>query len=178
MDGFYNGVQRYNADNAASVAVLGWDPRQPTQGLFTGSFDSVADTRVMAKGLVDQGADIVLPVAGSASVGAANLASKLGPGRLMVIGTESDQFEADAANKGVYLTSVLSNADVTTFKAIATVVDGSFQGGVIDGTLANGGVGLAPYHDLAAVVPQQLQDQLTTVTAGIVDGSIDVLASA
>jgi basic membrane protein A len=78
----------------------------------------------------------------------------------------------------VYLTSVLSNADVTTFKAIATVVDGSFQGGVIDGTLANGGVGLAPYHDLAAVVPQQLQDQLTTVTAGIVDGSIDALASA
>ena len=64
--------------------------------------------------------------------------------------------------------------DVTTFNAIASVVDGTFAGGVTVGTLANGGVGLAPFHDLDASVPQALKDQIETLKAGISDGSVDV----
>jgi basic membrane protein A len=40
--------------------------------------------------------------------------------------------------------------------------------------LANGGVGLAPFHDLDASVPQALKDQIETLKAGISDGSVDV----
>jgi basic membrane protein A len=72
---------------------------------------------------------------------------------------------------------VLKNADVTTFDAITTVVNGSFQGGVTEGTLANAGVGLAPYHGFETLVPQQLKDQLAALSAAIGDGSIDVSAS-
>ncbi len=42
------------------------------------------------------------------------------------------------------------------------------------GTLANGGVGLAPYHDFDGSVPQELQDQITALQTGIIDGSIKV----
>jgi basic membrane protein A len=173
MDGFYRGVQKYNADNGANVEVLGWDPATQ-EGLFTENFESLDDGRTFAQNLVDEGADIVMPVAGPVGLGSAALASELGPEKLMIIGVDSDQFESDAQNASVYLTSVLKNMDVTTFNAIQAVVDGTFEGGVTVGTLENGGVGLAPYHDFDAVVPQELKDQIEAIKAGIIDGSIDV----
>ena len=87
---------------------------------------------------------------------------------------EHDGLESDVANQSVYLTSVLKNMDVTTFNAIKSVVDGTFEGGVTVGTLANDGVGLAPYHDFDATVPQALKDQIDKIKAGIIDGSISV----
>jgi basic membrane protein A and related proteins len=173
MDGFYYGVQKYNADNGANVEVLGWDPANQ-KGLFTENFESLDDGRTFAQNLVDEGADIVMPVAGPVGLGSAALASELGTDKLMIIGVDSDQFESDTANSGVYLTSVLKNMDVTTFNAIQSVVDGTFQGGVTVGTLENGGVGLAPFHDMDASVPQELKDQLETIKAGVIDGSVSV----
>ena len=173
MDGFYNGVQKYNADNKANVKVLGWNPTTK-KGLFTGNFEKTADGRTFAQNLVDEGADIVMPVAGPVGLGSAALATELGIDKLKIIGVDADQFNLDTANQAVYLTSVLKNMDVTTFNAIKEAVDGTFKGGVTTGTLANGGVGLAPYHDLESSVPTALQDQITKLKAGIIDGSIKV----
>jgi basic membrane protein A len=177
MDGFYNGVQKYNADNGAKVEVLGWNPAKPKQGLFTGNFDKTDDGKTFAQNLVDEGADIVMPVAGPVGLGSAALAKQLGPEKLKIIGVDSDQFESDTANQSVYLTSVLKNMDVTTFNAIKSVVDGTFQGGSIVGTLANDGVGLAPYHDFDATVPAELKAQIDALKAGIIDGSVSVKAA-
>ena len=173
MDGFYYGVQKYNADNGTNVEVLGWDPATQ-KGLFTENFESLDDGRTFAQNLVDEGADIVMPVAGPVGLGSAALASELGTDVLKIIGVDSDQYQSDTANQGVYLTSVLKNMDVTTFNAIQSVVDGTFAGGVTVGTLENGGVGLAPYGDFESAVPQELKDQLETIKAGIIDGSISV----
>jgi basic membrane protein A and related proteins len=173
MDGFYYGVQKYNADNGTNVEVLGWDPAKQ-KGLFTENFESLDDGRTFAQNLVDEGADIVMPVAGPVGLGSAALASELGTDKLMIIGVDSDQYESDTANAGVYLTSVLKNMDVTTFNAIQSVVDGTFEGGVTVGTLDNGGVGLAPFHDMESVVPAELAAQLDTIKAGIIDGSVSV----
>ncbi len=173
MDGFYYGVQKYNADNGTDVKVIGWDPAKQ-KGLFTENFESLDDGRTFAQNLVDEGADIVMPVAGPVGLGSAALASELGTDKLMIIGVDSDQYESDTANQGVYLTSVLKNMDVTTFNAIQSVVDGTFAGGVTVGTLDNGGVGLAPFHDFDAAVPAELKAQLDEISAGIIDGSIDV----
>lgn len=173
MDGFYYGVQQYNTDNGTDVKVLGWDPAKQ-KGLFTENFESLDDGRAFAQNLVDEGADIVMPVAGPVGLGSAALASELGTDKLMIIGVDSDQYESDTANASVYLTSVLKNMDVTTFNAIKSVVDGTFEGGVTVGTLENEGVGLAPYHDFDAAVPAELKAQIETIKAGIVDGSVSV----
>jgi basic membrane protein A and related proteins len=173
MDGFYRGVMKYNADNGTDVKVLGWDPATQ-KGLFTENFESLDDGRTFAQNLVDEGADIVMPVAGPVGLGSAALAAELGTDKLMIIGVDSDQYESDTANSGVYLTSVLKNMDVTTFNAIQSVVDGTFEGGVTVGTLENGGVGLAPFHDMEAAVPAELAAQLETIKAGIIDGSVSV----
>ncbi|MFZ9697071.1 MAG: BMP family lipoprotein [Ilumatobacteraceae bacterium] len=173
MTGFYNGVQKYNEDNGTSVEVLGWDPAK-ADGLFTGNFESLDDGRTFAQNLYDEGADIVMPVAGPVGLGSAALASELGTDSLKIVGVDADQYNLDSANKGVYLTSVLKNMDVTTLAAVKAVFDGSFEGGVTVGTLANGGVGLAPYHDFESEVPAELSAAIEALKAGIIDGSVKV----
>ena len=42
MEGFAKGVEKYNADNGASVQVLGWDPADPSDGSFVGDFFDAA----------------------------------------------------------------------------------------------------------------------------------------
>lgn len=174
MNGFYFGVQHYNAENGTDVQVLGWDPANPDTGLFTGNFESTEDGRSFAQNLVDEGADIVMPVAGPVGQGSAALASELGTDTLMIIGVDADQYEADSNNSGVYLTSVLKKMDVSVLETARAVADGSFEGGVFNGTLANGGVGLASYHDLEGSVSADLAAEVEAVIAGIIDGSISV----
>ena len=71
MDGFVLGVEEYNAVHGADVQVLGWDP-YARNGLFVGNFESTDDGRTMGESLMDEGADIIMPVAGP--VGAGTLA--------------------------------------------------------------------------------------------------------
>ncbi len=63
MDGFWAGVQYYNAQKGTSVEVLGWDPASQT-GSFTGNFESKEDGRTLGLAFMDEGADIIMPVAG------------------------------------------------------------------------------------------------------------------
>ena len=81
------------------------------------------------------------------------------------------QTNPDAAD--VYLTSVLKKIDVAVYEAVKRMVDGSFEGGSdFVSTLENGGVGLAPFYDYDADVPQELKDALAEIEQGIIDGSI------
>ena len=169
MDGFVQGVDRYNADKGTSVTVIGWDyPAQ--EGLFTGNFESLDDGRTFAQNLVDEGADIVMPVAGPVGLGSAALAAELGTDTLKIIGVDTDAFVADEQNQGVYLTSVLKNMDLTTFRAIESVFTDTFEGGVTVGTLENDGVGLADFHDLADAVSDETVGELEVLRAEIIAG--------
>ncbi len=56
--------------------------------------------------------------------------------------------------------------------AVVSAANGSFKGGNYIGTLANGGVALAPYNDFASKVPASLQSELATIKAGIISGKI------
>jgi basic membrane protein A len=58
--------------------------------------------------------------------------------------------------------------------AILSTAGGTFKGGTYIGTLANGGVGLAPYHDFASKVAASLQAELAQVKQGIINGTIQV----
>ncbi len=64
--------------------------------------------------------------------------------------------------------------DITTYESIKQVIDGTFAGGVIVGTLANGGVGLAPFHDLDASVSAELKAELDQLKADIISGKQSV----
>jgi basic membrane protein A len=74
----------------------------------------------------------------------------------------------------LFLTSVMKNMDVAVETAIKDTLDGKFKGGTYVGTLANNGVGIAPFHELDSQVPQTVKDELNTIKQGIIDGSISV----
>lgn len=173
MDGFAHGAAYYNEQKGTDVKVLGWDP-EAKDGLFTNNFESLDDGRSFAQNLYDEGADIVMPVAGPVGLGSAALAAELGTDKLKIIGVDADQFNTDPDRQNVYLTSVLKRMDATVQAAIESAKDGSFEGGVTVGTLENDGVGLAPFHAFEDAVPAELKSELETIKAGIIDGSIKI----
>jgi basic membrane protein A len=173
MDGFHRGVQHYNKTKGTNIVVLGWNP-DTREGLFTNNFESLDDGRAFAKNLHDEGADIIMPVAGAVGLGSAALADELGVDALKIIGVDADQYLTDPEKKHVYLTSVLKRMDSTVVEAIKQAQSGSFAGGVLVGTLKSGGVGLAPFHDLDPAVPAELKSELDAIANGIKNGSISV----
>ncbi len=173
MDGFAAGVKHYNATKGSEVEVLGWNP-ESREGLFTNNFESLDDGRAFAQNLYDEGADIVLPVAGPVGLGSAALADELGVDALKIIGVDADLYLTDPEKGHVYLTSIMKNMDATVLQVIEMAMNDTFQGGVIVGTLESGGVGLAPMHDMEQAVPAELKAELDNIRQGIIDGSIKV----
>ncbi len=173
MDGFVRGVDHWNAVKGDTVTVLGWN-LDTREGLFTNNFDNLDDGRAYAQNLYDEGADIVLPVAGPVGLGSATLADELGVDKLKIIGVDADLYFTDTERQHVYLTSVTKRMDATVADVIEITMNGDFEGGVLVGTLENGGVGLAPFHDMDGMVPDTLKAELEALRTSIIDGSISV----
>ena len=92
----------------------------------------------------------------------------------MIIGVDSDWYESSPEFKETYLTSVMKNMDVAVFNAVKAVADGSFKGGTYVGTLSDGGVGIAPFHDYASKVPASLQAEMDQLKQDIIGGKIKI----
>ncbi len=170
MDGFTQGVEYYNAQNGASVEVIGWDG---TDGVFTGGFSANQDAINAAQGLVDQGVDVLLPVGGPIYQSAASVIRASGRD-IALIGVDADVFETDPTVADLLLTSIRKLIDVGVEEAVLAAGTGDFDPTPFVGTLDNGGVGLAPFHDFEGKVPAGLQSKLDEIAAGIIDGSIPV----
>ena len=171
MDGFARGVDYHNAEKGTAVEVLGWDP-DTQEGSFTNNFESLDDGRAFAQSLVDEGADIVMPVAGPVGLGSAALASELGT--FYIVGVDVDGFEADTNNSAVYLTSVLKRIDNAVYAAADEALNGTITSDLYIGALANEGVGLAPYHDLQGMVSSELAAEVDALAQAIIDGTVSV----
>ena len=59
-----------------------------------------------------------------------------------------------------FITSVNKGIQTSVKDAVMSAQAGTFKGGNYVGTLANGGVGLAPFHDFASKVPASVQAEL------------------
>lgn len=167
MIGFEAGVNYYNAQKGTEVEVLGWSS-EAADGSFIGNFESLDDGRSVTESLVQEGADIVMPVAGPAGLGGAAYCAE--SGSCMVIGVDTDWTVSASEYSDVILTSVLKNMNVAVFEAVKTVQDGTFAGGLYVGVLANNGVGLADVKGAS----DELKSELDAVKQGIIDGAIAV----
>lgn len=171
MDGYARGVAYYNEVHGTAVETLGWDANAET-GLFTNDFSDQQKGNDMAVSLMDEGADIIVPVAGPVGLGAA--AAVKARGNAYIIGVDSDWYLTAPDYADITLTSIMKLMDVTTFEVIKAAKEGTFKGGSVVGTLANGGVALAPFHNLDGMVPAELKAELETVKAGILSGEIQM----
>lgn len=178
MDGYADGVAHYNEKNGTDVEVLGWN-KDSQSGSIIGSFEDQSKGKAVSDEFYNAGADIVMPVAGP--VGAGTLASaKEGEGR-MVIWVDADGYEtnsSDAEAQGVILTSVMKLMGEAVQDVAEEGSNDSFDNSPYVGTLENGGVGLAPFHDFEDKVSDDLKSELDTLKQEIIDGTVTVESEA
>lgn len=177
MDGFYDGVQYYNQKHGTHVSVLGWN--ESTQnGSFTGDFTNQTNGQNVTQTFITEGADVIFPVAGNVGLGAAkavqNADASAGSQKVNMEWVDTDGCISAAQYCKYFITSVTKGIQTAVKNAVTTASNGSFKGGNYIGTLQNGGVALAPYHDFASKVPSSLTSELNTIKQGIINGSIKV----
>ncbi len=175
MNGLVRGVDFYNAEKGTDVTVIGWDV-DSQEGLFTGNFESLEDGRAFGQNLLDEGADIMLPVAGPVGLGTAALCQETD--LCIMIGVDTDQFVSAPEFGPVWLTSIEKKMDVAVFDTISNVQSVGDIGDAFNGTLENGGVAISPFHDFDGDVSQELKDELTQLEADIIAGTVSVTGEA
>ena len=169
MDGFVDGVDAYNKAKGTSVQVLGWD-KATQNGSFTQDFDNQTLGKEQAQQFISQGADIIMPVAGPVGLGAA--AAAKADGNTWIIGVDSDWYEANPDYSSIVLTSVMKEIGASVEQTIKDSIEGKFSSDPYVGTLANGGVSLAPFHDFDAKVSDELKADLAKLTEDIKSGKL------
>jgi len=170
MDGFRQGVLYYNEQNGANVQVTGWDG---TDGSFTGGFFAGPEATAISQGLVDQGVDVILPVGGPIYQSAVTVIE--GAGReIALIGVDQDLFFTDPTTEDIVLTSILKEINVAVRDSILMSAEGAWDPTPYVGTLTNGGVGLAPFHNFEDQISQDVRDKVAQLQSDIIAGSVTV----
>jgi basic membrane protein A len=109
---------------------------------FSG-FNDPAKAKVIAKGMIDKGTDVIYSAAGGSGAGnfaAATDAAKAGK-KVWTIGVDSDQYlTASADEKKNMLTSMIKRVDRAVYDVIATSVAGSSVNDVIATSVAGSSV--------------------------------------
>jgi basic membrane protein A len=175
MDGYWDGVEYYNSQHHTHVGVLGWN-EQTQSGEFTNSFTNLTAGQTVTQQFISEGADIIFPVAGGVGLGAAKAVqdadNAAGSQKYNMMWVDTDGCISAPQYCKYFITSVEKGIQSAVKTAVLAAASGTFKGGTYIGTLANGGVTLAPYHDFASKVPSALQSELATVKAAIISGQI------
>ncbi len=143
---------------------------QTTDANVPSSTDSTQGKETALK-LIDHGCDVVFAIGGDA-VNGVLLAAR--DNNLPAIGADVDQYYTNPEARPALISSAMKNVDVAVYNYLKTVVDGSVKAGISIGTLQNGAVGLAPFHDWDSKIPAGLKAQIQKASDGIKDGSIKI----
>jgi basic membrane protein A len=170
MDGFKQGADHYAETKDKDVKVVGWDGKT---GSFTGGFEANEAATSTARRLIDQDADVLLPVGGPIYQGALTAIEDSGK-EVVMLGVDADVYETDPNTQDVILTSILKGMKVSTYEAVKAAGEDAFDTEAYVGTLENEGVGIAPFHNFEDKISETLPAELEEVKAGIIDGSIEV----
>jgi basic membrane protein A len=179
MDGFYYGVQHYNEVKGTDVQVLGWDPANPDTGLFTGDFTDLDIARSTAQSLLDEGADVIMPVGGQINLGAGAAMQDMGMGATgdafgALVGVDTDQYVSAPELADLWLTSVEKKMALGVTDSIVATASGTFTPGVTRGFLSNEGVGLSDFHDFDSIVTDETKAEVETLREEIIAGTQSV----
>jgi basic membrane protein A len=163
--GFAAGARAVNPD----IEVLSQYITQPPD--FNG-FNDPARGKEIAASMYEAGADVVYSAAGGSGLGAFEAAREAGaPGEVWAIGVDSDQYVLVSEDLQPYiLTSMLKKVDVAVYQTIASLVDGSYAGGVKVFDVASGGVG----YSTSGGFVDDIADQLDAFAEQIASGEIEV----
>ena len=119
--------------------------------------------------MIGQGCDVVFAVGGNTGNGALLAARQA---NRMAIGVDVDQYNTYPEVQSALISSAMKNVEVTVYNYLKSVADKSVRAGVITGTIQNGGVGLAPFHDWDSKIPAEVKAKIQAATEGLKNGTI------
>ena len=183
MDGEYAGMTYFNQQKkpATPVTLTGWDPTQKdpskTATLVGGSggsdtWNNPTKGKQFAQTFLDNGVDIVFPIAGGTGNGTIESMHTAGK---WAMGVDTDQYiSIGPPTNAALLTSAQKAIDVSVLDFFKASSGGALGGKDYVGTLANGGVILAPFHDYDSQIQQSTKDELAALTDALKSGSVKV----
>jgi basic membrane protein A len=130
---------------------FGRDVRFDILYVYTGSFNDPAKGKQAAEVMLTRGICVIYQAAGATGLGVFEAVSEAGrrAGRGMgppfAIGVDADQ---DYLKPGFILASMMKRVDVGVYEATKRAVEGTFQGGVLELGLKEGGVSVSTLDDL------------------------------
>jgi basic membrane protein A len=158
---FKAGVDYYNAQRDRTVRFRGVYVDEGQDGLYA---------QEQANSLIDLGADVLLDVGDQAPVGALTMAGERGK---WGIGSDLDRYQALPDERDILLTSAVKRLDNAVYSFLEQMVQGGVAAGSVEAaTLANGGVGLAPYHDAEGEIPAWIKEGVAEIEAAIQEGTL------
>lgn len=159
--GFRNGAAYYNDQKKKAVRILGG---------HVGSFEYFKGGQELAGEFLDDGADVIFGVGSLTGNGAIAAAKEYGK---WAIGVDTDQSYTLLNEQDIILTSCLKRMDRAVSQVVSAAVENQFWGGTrYVGTLANHGVGLAPYHEFEDQIPERLKKEVLDIQRRILDGTL------
>ncbi|GAB3464858.1 BMP family lipoprotein [Actinophytocola sediminis] len=177
--GFVGGVnvpliQKFQAGFEQGVKAVAPDANVVSRyiteaGDLTG-FTDAPKGQVTAKGLIDEGADVIYHAAGASGKGVFAAASEA---NVMAIGVDSDQYnqETVAEYKDVIISSMLKRVDVAVFDYIAAVAAKDLGSLPPVFNLAEDGVG---YSTTGGKIDAETQEWVDAYKQQIIDGKVTV----
>ncbi len=172
MDGFTRGVEHYNDQKGTDVRVVGWDIATQ-DGQFTGSFTDMGIARTTCEGILDEGADIMLPVGGAINQPCGDAITARGIDGAL-IGVDVDAFRAmPATYQDQWMVTIEKAIALQVLRSIEAHSRDEWTPGGALGTLANSGVGLSAYHSWEDAISDELKAEVEALLEAIRDGEIE-----
>ncbi len=143
---------------------------------YTNDFVNPGLGAQVAQKLISRGADVIFVAAGVTGNGAVLTATQSGK---WAVGVDTDQYVTlfnNGTNSGAdkLLTSVLKRLDNAVYLTVQDVVSNTFTSGTQVFSLANDGVGLAPFHEADSAIPPAVKSRMEQLNEDIAEGRLDV----
>lgn len=144
------------------------DPEIKILSAFAGSFNDPAKGKELTLAQYNQGADIVMNVAGGTGLGILEAARDAGK---YAIGVDSDQ---DGIYPGHILTSLLKRVDNAVYDQVKLAIEGKWRAGQFEYGLKDGGVGLTEMKVMGDKIPADVRQKIAELAEKISRGEIKV----
>ncbi|MGQ9477131.1 MAG: BMP family lipoprotein [Candidatus Bipolaricaulia bacterium] len=132
--------------------VTGTNPNIGLLWTYTGTFSDIAKGKAASEAMLAQGAGLIYNVAGPLGIGdleavtEAIRAKGQEAGPPFMIGVDANQDYLGDGHR--VLASMMKRVDRGCYKAVADVVHGTFQGGIVSLGVINRGIAISRYQDL------------------------------
>jgi basic membrane protein A and related proteins len=158
--GYENGA-KYTNPNVKTLGV--YQPAGPK------AFNDPDWGKARGIDFINQGADIVFGAGGNTGNGALLAALQQ---QKTCVGVDVDQYVSYPDVAGCLITSAEKHLSLAVKQALTTIVNGKFQSGFTKFDAANGGVGIAPFHQYDSRVTADMKAKLADIQKQLAAGTL------